>query len=133
MITFHTCMFYACTYRLILFGCDRDQMVLVVGFTTTYICICNQCLSPLLLWVWIPLRGGVFNTTLCDKVCQWLVVGQWFSPPIKLTAMHIWYNWNIVESDIKHHNSNPLTLFTMVFIFIFYFRNMQEFRIRVPK
>ena len=22
----------------------------------------------------------VFNTTLCDKVCQWLVAGQWFSP-----------------------------------------------------
>ena len=23
---------------------------------------------------------GVLNTTLCEKVCQWLAVGQWFSP-----------------------------------------------------
>jgi hypothetical protein len=42
--------------------------------------LCNQCLSPLTLWVWIPLRWGVFDTTLCDKVCQWLAAGQWFSP-----------------------------------------------------
>ena len=32
-------------------GCDR----MVVGFTTTFIAICNQCLSPLMLWVLIPL------------------------------------------------------------------------------
>jgi hypothetical protein len=29
----------------------------------------------------------------------------WFSPPIKLTPQ---YNWNIVESDVKHHKPNPL-------------------------
>jgi hypothetical protein len=23
---------------------------------------------------------GVFDTTLCDKVCQWLATGKWFSP-----------------------------------------------------
>jgi hypothetical protein len=38
----------------------------------------NQCLSPLMLWVWIPIRARC--TTLCDKVCQWLVTGWWFSP-----------------------------------------------------
>jgi hypothetical protein len=38
------------------------------------------------LCVWIPLRWGVVNTTFCDKVCQWLATGRWFSPPIKLTA-----------------------------------------------
>ena len=58
--------------------CGRDRMV--VGFITTY--ICNKCLSPLTLWVWIPIRRGVLDTALCDKVCQSLV----FSPPIKLTA-----------------------------------------------
>ena len=35
--------------------------------------LCNQCLSPLTLWVQIPLRQGVLDTTLCDKVCQWFV------------------------------------------------------------
>ena len=24
--------------------------------------------------------GGVPDTILCDKVCQWLVAGRWFSP-----------------------------------------------------
>jgi hypothetical protein len=26
---------------------------------------------------------GLFDTTLCDKVCQWPVTCQWFPPPIK--------------------------------------------------
>jgi hypothetical protein len=42
--------------------------------------LCNQFLSPLKLWVWIPLVRGVLDTTLCDKVCQWLSAGGWFSP-----------------------------------------------------
>ena len=33
--------------------------------------LCNQCLSPLTLWVRIPLRRDWLDTTLCDKVCQW--------------------------------------------------------------
>ena len=41
--------------------------------------LCNQCISPLTLWVQIALRRGVFDTTLCDKVCQWLAAGRWFS------------------------------------------------------
>ena len=40
--------------------------------------LCNQCLPPLMR-VRIPLRQGVLDTTLCDKVCQWLATGQWFS------------------------------------------------------
>ena len=42
--------------------------------------LCNQCLPPLTLWVRIPLRRCVLDTTLCDKVCQWLASGRWFSP-----------------------------------------------------
>ena len=56
--------------------------------------LCSQCLSRLTLWVRISLRRGVIDTTLCDKVCQWLATGRWFSPgtldlvssTIKLTA-----------------------------------------------
>jgi hypothetical protein len=64
----------------------RDCMV--VGFITTY--ICNQCLSPLTLWVRIPLRRAALYTTLCDKVCQWLggfLQVLRFAPSIKLTAI----------------------------------------------
>jgi hypothetical protein len=49
-----------------------DRMV--IGFTTT-----NQCLSPLKLWVRTPSWRVVLDTTLCDKVCQWLAAGRWFS------------------------------------------------------
>jgi len=28
--------------------------------------------------VQIPIGGGVLDTTLCDKVCQWLATGRWF-------------------------------------------------------
>jgi hypothetical protein len=40
--------------------------------------LCNQCLSPLMLWVRISIRARC--TTLCDKVCQWLATGRWFPP-----------------------------------------------------
>ena len=69
-------------------------------------CLCNQCLLPLMLWVRISIRARC--TTLCDKVCQWLGTGRWFSPgaPVSSTP---WYNWNIAESGIKHHQSNKQT------------------------
>ena len=40
--------------------------------------LCNRCLSPLMLWVRISIKARC--TTLCDKVCQWLATGRWFSP-----------------------------------------------------
>ena len=36
--------------------------------------LCNQCLSPLMLWVRISIRARC--TTLCDKICQWLAAGR---------------------------------------------------------
>ena len=49
-----------------------------------YNCLCNQCLVPLMR-VWILIRARC--TTLCDKVCQWLATGRWFSPgpPVSFT------------------------------------------------
>ena len=47
---------------------------------------CNQCLSPLKLWVWIPLRQGVLDITLNDKVCQWLAASLWFSPGTSVSS-----------------------------------------------
>jgi hypothetical protein len=38
------------------------------------------CLSPLTLRVRTLLRWGVLDTTFCDKFCQWLATGWWFSP-----------------------------------------------------
>jgi hypothetical protein len=44
--------------------------------------LCNQCLSLLTLWVRIPLRRGVLDTTLYEQVCQCLAAGRRFSPSI---------------------------------------------------
>ena len=47
--------------------------------------LCNQCLSPLMLWVRISIRARC--TTLCNKVCQWLATDPWFppGPPVSST------------------------------------------------
>ena len=41
--------------------------------------LCNQWLSPLMLWFRMPPRGGVLYATFCDKFCQWLATGWWFT------------------------------------------------------
>jgi hypothetical protein len=38
--------------------------------------LCNQCLSPLTLWVRIAIRRGVLDTTLCDKEHAMDLVGN---------------------------------------------------------
>ena len=50
-----------------------------------YTYLCNQCLSPLMLWIQISIR--VRCITLCGKVCQWFATGRWFSlgPPVSST------------------------------------------------
>jgi hypothetical protein len=65
-----------------------------------YYYLCNQCLSLLKLWVRIPLSRGVLETTLCDKAGLWLAAGRLFSP---WPPRYNW-NWNIVESGVKHYN-----------------------------
>ena len=47
--------------------------------------LCNRCLSPLMLWVRLPLRTRCIK--LCDKVCQCLAAGRRFSlgPPVSST------------------------------------------------
>ena len=42
--------------------------------------LCNQSISPLMFWVRTLSWRGVLDTTLCDKICHWLVTGRWFSP-----------------------------------------------------
>jgi hypothetical protein len=48
--------------------------------------LCNQCISPLMLWARISIRARC--TRSCDKVCQWLTTGRWFSPgrPVSFTS-----------------------------------------------
>jgi hypothetical protein len=71
------------TGRVILLSSrGRDRMV--VGFSTTYEISAYH--HSVTLWVLIQLGQGVFDTTVCDKVCQWLAAGRWFSPGIPVSS-----------------------------------------------
>ena len=61
----------------------------------------NQCLWLLTLRVRIPLRWGVLDTTLCDKVCQWLATGQWFSPGPLVSSTNKTDRHNITDILLK--------------------------------
>jgi hypothetical protein len=61
--------------------------------------LCNQCLSPLMLWVLISIRARY--TILCDKVCQWLATGWWFSPGPPVSSTNKTYRQNITEILLK--------------------------------
>ena len=91
-------------------GCD----CLVVGFKTT----CEVVSSN-------PVHGAVYliQHYLCDKVCQWLETGGWFSlyTPVPSTNKydhHHIYNWNIVGCGVKHQKPTNLT---WVIFWMFYF------------
>ena len=77
--------------------------------------IYNQCLSPLMLWVWFLIR--VRCTTLCDKVCQWLAAGQWFSPGPPVSSINKTDLHDITEillkvalNTIKHTNKQSVKI-----------------------
>jgi hypothetical protein len=61
--------------------------------------LCNRCLSPLMLWVRLPLR--VRSTTLRDKVCQWLASGRWFSPSPPVSSTNKTDHHDITEILLK--------------------------------
>jgi predicted Rdx family selenoprotein len=63
--------------------------------------LCNQCLSSLKLWVGIPLRRCVLDTTLCDKVCQWLAAGRWYSAGTLVSSTYKTYCHDITEILLK--------------------------------
>jgi hypothetical protein len=60
---------------------ELEQMRWPYG-SCIYNYLCKQCLSLLILWVRIPLRLSVLDTTLWDQVCQWLATGRCFFPTI---------------------------------------------------
>ena len=80
--------------------------------------LCNQCLSPL-MWVWILIRARC--TTLCDKVCQWLVTGQWFSlgPPVSSTNKTDCHDKAEITNKQKH-NLLHFVLKLLIYIYIWF-------------
>jgi hypothetical protein len=74
----------------------RDRMV--VGFTTT--CAMNSyhnesCEFEHCSW------QGVLDKTLCNKVRQWLAIGQWFSPGTPFSSNNKTDRHDITEILLK--------------------------------
>ena len=59
--------------------CKSRSPAIVSWYIYKHLVTNIQRLSPLRLWVQFLLKRDVLDTTLCDKVCQWLAAGQWFS------------------------------------------------------
>ena len=58
---------------------------MVVGFTITS---ANSAYHHLSCEFESRSWGGVLDTTLCNKVCQWLAAGQWFSPGTLVSSIN---------------------------------------------
>ena len=87
--------------------------------------LCNKCLSPLTLCVWIPLRQGAFDTKLCDKVCQWLAAGTTVSSTNKtdhhdITKILLKVVLNTIKLNLTQL-SNSYLEFKLLFFFFRHF------------
>ena len=78
-------------------------MVLVVVFTTTYAISDYPQIDPNKVVSLNPTYDliGVLYTTLCDKVCQWLAAGQWFSPVTQISSTNKTDHHDIAEILLK--------------------------------
>ena len=89
--------------------CGEAIVAMIYG-SWIYNYLCNRCLSPL-MWVWISIRARC--TTLCDKslsvTCDRSVVFSRYSGLLQQKNWPPRYNWNIVESAVKHHQTNKLS------------------------
>ena len=65
--------------------------------------LCNQCPSPLKLWVRTPFMVRCTRHTLSYKVCQWHPTDGWFFPGTPVTSTNKTDHHDISESGVKYH------------------------------
>jgi hypothetical protein len=74
--------------------------------------LCNQCLSPRTLWVRIPLMArSIWYNIMWQRLamtCGRSVVFCGYSGFLHRLNWPPRYNWNMVESGVKHHTPNPI-------------------------
>ena len=74
----------------------RDRMD--VGFTPTYAISAHHhqsCEFKSRSW------RGILDTTLCDKLCQWLTAGRWFSPGTPVSSTNKADSHDVAEIFLK--------------------------------
>ena len=81
----------------------RDR--LVVGFITT-------CAISAYHHYWCECESrswrGVLDTTLCDKVCQWLAAYLWFSPGTPVSSTNKAHRHDITEILLKERKATGI-------------------------
>jgi len=62
---------------------------------------------------------GVLDTTLCDKVCQWLATGGWFSSGTPLSSTNKTDHHDITEIllEVVLNTINHQTIFSFIYLF----------------
>jgi hypothetical protein len=115
-------VFHICIFIWLLFWCIIALFFSKSSFSFLSVCIfcrgtsrpwshgswiynypCNQSVSPLMLRVRISIRTRC--TTLCDKVCQWLATGRWFSPGPPVSSTNKTDRYDITEILLKVENT----------------------------
>ena len=87
----------------------------------------HRDLSPLMLWVRISIRARC--TTLCNKVCQWLVAGRWFSPGSPISSTNKTDRHDITEILLKVALNTIKQTITEIDLFLF-FQIVKNFNIK---
>ena len=104
-------------------------------YSWIYNYLCYQCMSPLMLWIWISSGRGVLDSTLYDKVCQWLATGRWFSTvtPVSSTNKTDRHDditellLKVALNNINKQTNNPyrvlvITIYFNSYIYVFNFK-----------
>jgi hypothetical protein len=55
----------------------------------------------IIFYIRIQIRRGVLDTTICDKVCQSLASGRWFSPDTPVSSTNKTDRHDIAEMLLK--------------------------------
>jgi len=79
---------------------ERGRLLLYTGFLVRYTCLYFINIYDVFS-IMYGSGGGVLDTTLCDKDCQWLVAGWWFSPGVPVSSTNKTDRHHITEILLK--------------------------------
>jgi len=85
------------------------------------LCICLFRNSLHITYIYLMGHTCINNpcTTLCDKVCQWLVAGLWFSPGTPVSSTNKTDRHDIAEIFLKVAlNTINLTLYVCLYFYV---------------
>ena len=109
---------YCCTGTLY----NLDINTTFLQFPFVYLCVTTTCVVSAYHYYSCEFEPrswrGVLDTTLCDKVCQWLAAGWWFSPGTPVSSTNKIDRHDITEILLKVALDTIKPSFVMVDIWI---------------